>query len=180
MRRVAIRLLGTPVERRRAKPRKTSTKWLTKGRQDSIFNNMVELHEAQLSAVFHALGDITRRRMLRLLADGEHTVGQLAEPFHMSLAAASKHIKALESAGLIRREVRGRIHLCQLNAGPLAAADEWLAYYERFWHERLDRLEELLRSDSARDAAARAATATLSGSGAKRPKSATSKKRSKR
>ena len=141
---------------------------------------MVELQEAQLSTVFHALGDITRRRMLRLLADGEHTVGQLAEPFHMSLAAASKHIKALESAGLIRREVQGRIHLCRLNAGPLAAAHEWLAFYERFWHERLDRLEELLRSDSARDADAKAARATHSESGAMRPKSPTSKKRSKR
>jgi DNA-binding transcriptional ArsR family regulator len=141
---------------------------------------MVESQDVQLNAVFHALGDVTRRRMLRLLADGEHTVGQLAEPFHMSLAAASKHIKALESAGLIRREVQGRIHLCRLNAGPLAAAEDWLAYYERFWQERLDRLEELLRRDSARDAAAKGPTATHSGSGAKRPKSATSKKRSKR
>ena len=118
--------------------------------------------------------------MLRLLADGEHTVGQLAEPFHMSLAAASKHIKALESAGLVRRAVQGRTHLCQLNAGPLAAAEKWLAYYERFWHERLDRLEELLRLDSARDAAADGARATHSNSGAERPKSPTSKKRSKR
>lgn len=141
---------------------------------------MVELQEARLSAVFHALGDITRRRMLRLLADGEHTVGQLAEPFHMSLAAASKHIKALESAGLIRREIQGRTHLCRLNADPLAAADEWLAYYECFWLARLDRLEDLLRRDSALDAAAKASTATHPGSGARHPKSPTSKKRSKR
>jgi DNA-binding transcriptional ArsR family regulator len=141
---------------------------------------MVELQEAQLTAVFHALGDITRRRMLRLLAEGEHTVGQLAEPFSMSLAAASKHIKALENAGLIRREVQGRTHQCHLNASPLAAADEWLAYYERFWHQRLDRLEELLRRDSARDASAKGAKATHSESGAGRPKSATGKKRSKR
>ena len=141
---------------------------------------MVELQENELSAVFHALGDLTRRRMLRLLADGEHTVGQLAEPFNMSLAAASKHIKALEGAGLIRREVQGRTHLCHLNAGPLAAADEWLAYYERFWHARLDRLEELLRRDSALDAAAKGAKATHPDSGAVRPKSPTSKKRSKR
>jgi DNA-binding transcriptional ArsR family regulator len=141
---------------------------------------MVELQEAQLSAVFHALGDITRRRMLRLLADGEHTVGQLAEPFHMSLAAASKHIKALESAGLIRREVQGRIHVCRLNAGPLAAADQWLAFYERFWHERLDRLEALLRRDSALDAAAKGSTPTHPDSDGARPNSPTSKKRSKR
>jgi len=141
---------------------------------------MVELQEARLDAVFHALGDVTRRQMLRLLADGEHTVGQLAEPFHMSLAAASKHIKALERAGLVRREIQGRIHLCRLNAGPLAAADEWLAHYERFWHGRLDRLEALLQRDRARDAAASGATATHSDSGAVRPKSPTSKKRSKR
>jgi hypothetical protein len=65
----------------------------------------------------------------------------------MSLAAASKHIKALEVAGLIRREIQGRIHVCHLNAGPLSAADEWLRYYERFWDSRLDRLEDLLRRD---------------------------------
>jgi DNA-binding transcriptional ArsR family regulator len=141
---------------------------------------MVEFQETQLNAVFHALGDVTRRRMLRLLADGEHTVGELAEPFHMSLAAASKHIKALESAGLIQREVQGRIHRCRLNAGPLASAQDWLTFYERFWHERLELLEGLLRSDSARDAAAHGANATPSGSGALRPKSPTSKRRSKR
>ena len=141
---------------------------------------MVELQENELSAVFHALGDLTRRRMLRLLADGEHTVGQLAEPFKMSLAAASKHIKALEGAGLIRREVQGRTHLCHLNAGPLAAADEWLAHYERFWHARLDRLEELLRRGRALDAAAKDAKAPHPDAGAGRPKSPISKKRSKR
>jgi DNA-binding transcriptional ArsR family regulator len=112
-----------------------------------IFNNMVELHTAQLDSVFHALGDATRRRMLDDLAAGERTVGQLAEPFSMSLAAASKHIKALESAGLIRREVRGRTHICRLEPGPLASAHEWLRFYERFWAGRLDRLEDLLRKE---------------------------------
>ncbi len=141
---------------------------------------MVELQETQLSAVFHALGDLTRRRMLRLLANGEHTVGQLAEPFQMSLAAASKHIKALEGAGLIRREVQGRTHLCRLDAGPLAAAGDWLAYYERFWQTRLDKLEELLRRDAAADAAARRRGTTPSEPGARRPKPPTPKKRSTR
>jgi DNA-binding transcriptional ArsR family regulator len=141
---------------------------------------MVELKDAQLSAVFHALGDLTRRRMLRLLADGEQTVGQLAEPFSMSLAAASKHIKALEGAGLIRREIQGRTHLCRLNAAPLAAADDWLAYYERFWQARLDQLEDLLLRDRALDAAAKGAKARHPDSGARRPKSPLSKKRSKR
>ncbi|MGD1879792.1 MAG: ArsR/SmtB family transcription factor [Kiloniellaceae bacterium] len=100
-----------------------------------------------MNAVFHALGDATRRQMLRDLADGERTVGQLAEPFDMSLAAASKHIKALEAAGLIRREVRGRSHLCRLAPGPLAGAHDWLRFYQRFWTDRLDALEALLRAE---------------------------------
>jgi DNA-binding transcriptional ArsR family regulator len=108
---------------------------------------MVELETPQLNSIFHALGDATRRRMLRELVSGERTVSQLAEPFAMSLAAASKHIKALENAGLIRREIRGRTHLCRLDPGPLASAHEWLSFYERFWTDRLDILERLLQSD---------------------------------
>jgi DNA-binding transcriptional ArsR family regulator len=107
-----------------------------------------------MDSVFHALGDATRRRMLRELADGERTVSQLAQPFAISLAAASKHIKALENAGLIRREVRGRTHLCRLEPGPLAGAHEWLGFYERFWTGRLDVLERLLRQEEARKAPA--------------------------
>ena len=110
---------------------------------------MVELGSPQLDTVFHALGDATRRRMLRELADGERTVGQLAEPFSISLQAASKHIKVLEKAGLVRRQVRGRIHLCHLDPGPLAGAHQWLNFYERFWTDRLDTLERLLRMEDA-------------------------------
>ena len=108
---------------------------------------MVELNTPQLDSVFHALGDPTRRRMLRELASGERTVGQLAEPFAISLAAASKHVKALERAGLIRREVRGRTHWCRLDPGPLAGASQWLSFYENFWTSRLDVLERLLKAD---------------------------------
>ncbi len=115
-----------------------------------IFNLMVELQAPQLDTVFHALGDATRRQMLRDLTSGERTVGQLAQPFAISLAAASKHIKALENAGLIRREVRGRTHLCRLAPGPLAGAHAWLSFYERFWTDRLDLLEQLLRQEDAR------------------------------
>ena len=104
----------------------------------------------RLNAVFHALGDATRRQMLRELSLGERTVGQLAEPFAISLAAASKHIKALENAGLIRRKVQGRTHICRLDPGPLASAHEWLSFYERFWTDRLDALERLLRQEDAR------------------------------
>jgi DNA-binding transcriptional ArsR family regulator len=118
--------------------------------QTTIVNHMVELQAPQLDTVFHALGDATRRRMLRALAGGERTVGQLAEPFEISLAAASKHIRALESAGLIRREVRGRTHICRLDPGPLAGANEWLTYYERFWSQSLDKLDQLLRAEQQR------------------------------
>ncbi|MEA2780540.1 MAG: hypothetical protein QOK29_2084 [Rhodospirillaceae bacterium] len=111
---------------------------------------MVELQAApKLDAVFHALGDATRRRMLRDLAAGERSVGELAAPFDMSLAAASKHIKALERAGLVRRTVAGRKHLCRLEARPLEGAHEWLRFYEQFWSGRLDILEDLLRQEDA-------------------------------
>src|SRR5438552_15202655 len=111
---------------------------------------MVELLPPELDTIFHALGDPTRRQMLRDLASGERTVSQLAQPFAMSLAAASKHIKALENAGLIRREVRGRTHLCRLAPGPLASAHQWLGFYERFWTERLAVLDRLPRAADAR------------------------------
>lgn len=101
-----------------------------------------------MDAVFHALGDGTRRRMLADLALGARSVGELAEPYAMSLAAASKHIKALEQAGLIRREIRGRTHMCHLDPGPLAEAHAWLDAYRRFWTDRLDVLERLLLDDT--------------------------------
>ena len=113
---------------------------------------MVELQTSHLDSVFHALGDPTRRRMLKALSDGERTVSELAQPFAISLAAASKHIKALEGAGLIRREVRGRTHVCSLDPGPLAGAHAWLGFYERFWTGRLDMLERLLRDEDAQKA----------------------------
>ena len=108
---------------------------------------MVELKTSQLNAVFHALGDSTRREMLRDLSAGQKTVGQLAEPYAISLAAASKHIKVLERAGLVSREVQGRTHFCRLEPGPLASAQQWLTHYEHFWTGRLDALESILRAE---------------------------------
>ena len=116
---------------------------------------MVESDSPQLDIVFHALSDATRRGMLASLALGERSVGELAEPYAMSFAGASKHVKVLEEAGLIRREVRGRTHICSLEPGPLASADQWLRHYEQFWTGRLDALERLLREDDARKASAR-------------------------
>ena len=105
---------------------------------------MVE-YQRRLDDVFHALADPTRRSMLRSLAARERTVGELAGPFDMSLAAASKHVRMLERAGLVRRTVQGRTHYCRLNPRPLAGARDWLDFYERFWVQGLDALETLLR-----------------------------------
>ena len=110
---------------------------------------MVESNSDRLDAVFHALADPTRRGMLRRLASHEHSVGELAAPYDMSLAAASKHIQVLERAGLVEREVQGRVHRCRLDARPMHNGMEWLRHYERFWNERLDALEALLRAEDA-------------------------------
>ena len=107
---------------------------------------MVEYRSASLDSVFHALADPTRRAMLRALTPGELSVGALGAPFKMTFAAASKHVKVLEGAGLVERRILGRSHFCRLQPAPLAAADKWLRFYERFWTTRLDRLERHLRS----------------------------------
>ncbi len=99
----------------------------------------------RLDLVFRALGDATRRGMLERLARGEQTVGELAQPYRMSLASASKHIKTLERAGLVKRSIRGRTHFCLINPAPLAKADDWLRGYEQLWDTRLERLASLLR-----------------------------------
>jgi DNA-binding transcriptional ArsR family regulator len=96
-----------------------------------------------MDAVFHALAHDARRTMLRRLARSELTIGELADPLDMSLAAASKHVQVLERAGLVRRTVTGRRHVCRLQPGPLASASAWLNFYERHWAERLDALEAL-------------------------------------
>lgn len=104
-----------------------------------------------LDRVFHALADPTRRAMLQRLAGGEHNIRGLAEPFSMSFAAASKHVKVLEGAGLIRRTVAGRSHICRLRPEALASAQAWLKHYERFWTQRLDALDTLLQQENATD-----------------------------
>lgn len=102
-----------------------------------------------MNDIFHALADDTRRAMLRDLARAPRTVGELAAPYPMTLAAASKHIKVLEKAGLIRREIEWRTHICHLQAAPLRQAMDELAFYQAFWTDRLDGLEQLLRDEDA-------------------------------
>ena len=114
-----------------------------------MFNHMVESAPERLDAVFHALADPTRRAMLRRLADAPLSVGELAAPHRMSLAAASKHIKSLERAGLVRRQVQGRTHLCRLEPTPLEGAHDWLGFYQRFWAAQFDVLETLLKAEAA-------------------------------
>jgi DNA-binding transcriptional ArsR family regulator len=126
--------------------RKKSTKWLNDVSDLFIFNHMVELGTGGLDRVFQALADPTRRAMLRHLAESERSVGELAEPFDMSFAAAAKHVKVLERAGLLKRTIEGRTHRCRIEAGPLAEADRWIADYQRFWTGRLDALEAALSS----------------------------------
>lgn len=105
---------------------------------------MVEYSEARLSETFTALADPTRRAILARLREGSLRVTEIAAPFDMSLNAVSKHLKLLEKARLVRREVRGREHHCSLDAGPLFEAAQWTGSYRDFWEERLDALEQLL------------------------------------
>lgn len=100
----------------------------------------------QLSAVFGALADPTRRAILARLAQGDATVGELTAPFRLSQPAISRHLKVLEQAGLITRERRAAARLSHLEAEPLREATAWLARYRDYWDERFDRLDALLAS----------------------------------
>ncbi len=98
-----------------------------------------------LSQTFAALADPTRRAILARLSKGQATVTELADPFDMSLAAVSKHLRVLERAGLVERGRKAQWRPAQLNATPLREADEWVERYRRHWEERFERLDEVLR-----------------------------------
>ena len=106
--------------------------------------------ENRLDTVFHALADPTRRGMIANLALGEKSIGELAEPFSMSFAGVSKHVKVLEDAGLVARRKMGRTHLISIDAKPLEEAERWLRQWEKFWIARLDRLDALIQADNAK------------------------------
>ena len=103
--------------------------------------------EERLDTTFGALADPTRRGMLANLSLGDKSIGELAGPFEMSIAGASKHVKVLEEAGLVARRKQGRIHVISLEARPLEEAERWLRQWERFWNARLDRLEAAINAD---------------------------------
>ena len=104
-----------------------------------------------LDHTFSALADPTRRAILVRLAQGEATVGELAKPFNISLPAISRHLKVLETAGLISRTRRATARLSHLEAEPLRDVTTWLARYQRFWDESHERLDDLLAALQANE-----------------------------
>jgi DNA-binding transcriptional ArsR family regulator len=115
-----------------------------------LFNYLVHMPD-HLSATFAALADPTRRAILARLALGETTVGELAEPFEMSLPAVSKHLKVLEHAGLITRGREAQWRPCRIETQALKEVDDWLERYRRIWEERLDRLEDYIKTIQAKE-----------------------------
>jgi DNA-binding transcriptional ArsR family regulator len=108
------------------------------------------LVQDRLDAVLAAIADPTRRAIVDRLARGPARVTDIAEPFAMSLNAVSKHVKVLERARLVRRTRSGREHTLELEARPLREVVRWASRYERFWNERLDRLERYLQKEKPR------------------------------
>lgn len=104
----------------------------------------------ELSTIFAALADPTRRAILARLASGETTVCELAEPFDMSLPAISKHLKVLERAGLVTRGREAQWRPCRLEGEPLREVADWLAEYRRFWEKSFDKLDGYLRELQSR------------------------------
>jgi DNA-binding transcriptional ArsR family regulator len=112
---------------------------------------MVNYSATQLDATFGALSDPTRRAILARLAQGETTVKALAAPFSMSLPAVSKHLRVLESAGLLRREIDGRVHRCRLAARPMKNASAWIERYRAFWETQFDALAKYLEKTATEE-----------------------------
>lgn len=110
---------------------------------------MVELDGPTLDEVFGAVADPTRRAILALLAEGDERVTDIASRFPTSLNSVSKHVKVLERAGLVHRQVRGREHVLSLDAAPLAEATQWMNTYRRFWTDRLAALDAFVTGDAS-------------------------------
>jgi DNA-binding transcriptional ArsR family regulator len=107
-----------------------------------------------LSQTFQALADPTRRAILARLAGGGATVGELAEPFDMSLPAVSRHLRVLTDAGLIERHAEAQWRRCELRGEGFRAAADWIEFYRRFWEQSFDRLDAFLKRTAPPRAAA--------------------------
>ncbi|MEQ8953659.1 MAG: metalloregulator ArsR/SmtB family transcription factor [Gammaproteobacteria bacterium] len=106
-------------------------------------------HSDRLNLSFHALADPTRRGIVGLLIEQrQRRISDLAEPFSMSLAAVSKHIRVLEKAELVTRVKRGREYYLQLNVNPLREVGDWVGFYEQFWKQRFTKLESMLAMEN--------------------------------
>ena len=118
-----------------------------------IVNHMVNYSGAALDATFQALADPTRRAILAKLASAPDTpVTELAQPFRISLPAVSRHLRVLESAGLLARRREGRVHRCRFVPGPMRTVSDWISHYERFWIERLEALKQYLETSPKEEA----------------------------
>ena len=124
---------------------------LTLYRSEALLSraNRASTRDGQLDRIFSALGDRTRRALLARLARKPAMITELAKPFDMSLPAVSRHIRVLESAGLVRRSVDGRVHHCSLSPRPLKTVEAWLRHYRRFWEGKLDALARYVESEES-------------------------------
>ena len=108
-------------------------------------------NQQALDSTFAALSDATRRGILARLATGEASVTELAKPYDISLPAVSKHLRVLESAGLVARSKDGRVHRCRLEAAPMKSAADWIAHYRQFWEAQLDSLQRYLENSTEKE-----------------------------
>lgn len=109
-----------------------------------IVNHMVVDRSPHLDLVFHALAHPARRAIIRQLSGGERNLSELASPLEMTFPAASKHVRVLEGAKLVRRRITGRQHLCRLRAAPLKEAMQWTEQFRKNWEVRFEALDSLL------------------------------------
>jgi DNA-binding transcriptional ArsR family regulator len=124
--------------------KKTLNQVVASCRYADILNHMVTDQSPALDRVFHALAHPARRAILRTLSEHEQNLSELSAPLRMSFPAASKHVRVLEKARLVRRRVVGRSHLCRLDAAPLKGVAEWTEGYRKHWERTFRRLDELL------------------------------------
>ncbi len=108
-------------------------------------------HNTQLDLTFSALSDPTRRAILSRLSEGDVSVGELAQPFEISLPAVSKHLRVLQRAGLLAQDPQGRVRRCKLQAAPMREAAEWVQRYRRFWTRQLDALAEFVEVEKPKN-----------------------------